>query len=55
MCSWEGGQFAAMHSSLQIGASCTEFIKPKSPGMAVKAGLELMQRTAALREVATLL
>lgn len=39
-CSWEGGQFAAMHNSLQTGASCTEFIKPKFPRMAVEAGPE---------------
>lgn len=42
-----------MHKGFQIGASCAEFIKLQSPSMAVEAGREVRQCTAAWRESAT--
>lgn len=38
--SGEGRQFAPMHNSFQIGASCTELIELQPPSTAVEAGRE---------------
>lgn len=48
----EGSLLLCTIVSIQLGASCTEFIKSKSPRMAVEAGPEVTQCTAALRESA---